>query len=287
MLTAAARALHREEPPPWVLDDPLALRLAGEEGAEIAARIRTELPPESLLAFTRWCCVRARFVDDIVVDELPNGVDQYVILGAGLDTFAYRSVGLSGALRVFEVDHPDTQRWKRHRLAELEIHPSTDVVYVPVDFERQTLRDGLEAARFDFGRRAVFSWIGVTMYLTMSAITATLSTVLQAAPGSRVGLTYNQPRDALADLGAQTEGVLARIVAEMGEPMVSLFRPAEIEALLRDLGYVAIEHFGPDEAVAKYFPGRRDVRFGGAQRIVAATVGDDRSPRSSSSPTPS
>ena len=272
MLTAAARALHREEPPPWVLDDPLALRLAGDEGAEIRDRIRAELPRESLLAFSRWVCVRARFPEDVVEHGLGDGVDQYVILGAGLDTFACRRSDLAGRLRVFEVDHPDTQRWKRSRLRELGVDPRVDVAYAPVDFERQTLRAGLEEAGFDFRGRAVFAWIGVTMYLTLAAISATLSTIREVAAGSRVVLTYSQPQEALSGLGAQTEGVLARIVEEMGEPMVSLFRPAEIESPLRDLGYTAIEHFGPDEAVATYFPGRDDVRFGGAQRIVAATV---------------
>jgi len=272
MLTAAARALHREEPPPWVLDDAVALHLAGNEGAEIRDRIRRELPPESLWAFVRWVCVRARVPEDVVEQAAEDGVDQYVILGAGLDTFACRRSDLAGRVRVFEVDHPDTQRWKRSRLGELGVDPALDVAYVPVDFERQTLRAGLEAADFDFARRAVFSWIGVTMYLTLDAIRVTLSTVGEAAPGSRIVLTYNQPRDALSGLGAQTEGVLARIVAEMGEPMVSLFRPKQIEDLLRDLGYTAIEHFGPDEAAATYFPGHDDIRFGGAQRVVVATV---------------
>lgn len=273
MLTAAARALHREEPPPWVLDDPLALELAGEDGADIRDRIRTELPPESLLAFCRWVCVRARFHEDRVDRGLADGVNQYVILGAGLDTFAYRKSDPTGRLRVFEVDHPDTQRWKQARLVELGVKPSVEVVHVPVDFERQTLRAGLEDAGFDFASPAVFSWLGVTMYLTLDAIKATLRTIGEAARGSSVVLTYNLPQDALRGLGAQTEAVLARIVAEMGEPMVSLFRPTEIEDLLRDLGYDSVEHFGPDEAKSTYFPGRSDVRFGGAQRIVAATLG--------------
>lgn len=272
MLTAAARAIHREEPPPWVLDDVLALDIAGEEGVEIRERIRTELPRESLLGFTRWVCVRARVPEEVLERELALGVDQYVILGAGLDTFACRRSDLAGRLRVFEVDHPDTQRWKRSRLHELGVDPTVEVVYVPVDFERQTLQGALEGAGFEFDARAVFSWIGVTMYLTIEAIEATLTTIGSAAPGSRVVLTYNVPQEALSGLGAQTEGLLTKIVADMGEPMVSLFRPAEIEQVLRRLGYTSVEHFGPEEALNTYFPGRDDVRFGGAQRIVCATV---------------
>jgi methyltransferase (TIGR00027 family) len=216
--------------------------------------------------------VRARVPEAVLERELAEGVDQYVILGAGLDTFACRRSDLAGRLRVFEVDHPDTQRWKRSRLHELGIDPTVDVVYVPVDFERQTVQAGLEAAGFDFDAPAVFSWIGVIMYLTLEAIEETLTTIRSAAPGSSVVLTYDMPPGTLSDLGAQTQGILAKIVADMGEPMVSLFRPAEIEHLLLRLGYTSVEHFGPEEAVNTYFPGRDDVRFGGAQRIVSATV---------------
>ena len=148
MLTAAARALHLEEPPPWVLDDPMALEVAGDDGVDIGDRIRTDLPRDSRLAFVRWVCVRARFPEGVVERGLDEGVRQYVILGAGLDTFAYRRTDLAGRLRVFEVDHPDTQRWKQSRLAELGVEPAVAVAYVPVDFERQTLRDGLEEAGF-------------------------------------------------------------------------------------------------------------------------------------------
>ena len=272
MLTAAARAIHREEPAPWVLDDVLALELAGDEGIEIRDRLRTDLPHESLLAFSRWVCVRARFPEDVVESALGEGVEQYVILGAGLDTFVHRRVDLAGRLRVFEVDHPDTQRWKRARLRELGVDQSLDVTYVPVDFERDTLRDALRDAGFDFEARAVFSWIGVIMYLTIEAIEETLTTIGSAAPGTRVVLTYDLPQEALSGLGAETQGVLSKIVAGMGEPMISRFTPADIEQVLRGLGYTSVEHFGPDEAIRTYFPGRDDVRFGGAQRIVSATV---------------
>lgn len=272
MMTAAARAIHREEPSPWVLDDPLAISLAGEQGVEIRDRLKAELPPESLLAFTRWCCVRARVPEQVVERELAQGTAQYVILGAGLDTFAYRRGDLAGRLRVFEVDHPDTQRWKRSRLHKLGVDPGIEVVYVPVDFERQTLEAGLEEAGFDFGARAVFSWIGVIMYLTREAIVSTLTTIRASAPGSRVVLTYDLPSEALSGLGAETQGILGRVVAEMGEPIIRRFRPAEIERLLRELGYTAVEHFAPDEAISTFFPGRDDVVFGGAQRIATATV---------------
>src|SRR5207302_5918163 len=123
VLTAVARALHREEPPPWVLDDPLAMGLAGEDGAEVAKRFRTELSNETLLSFTRWVCVRARLPEDIVETAFANGLRQYVILGAGLDSFAYRRTDLLTEFRVFEVDHPASQAWKRQRLKEMGVRP--------------------------------------------------------------------------------------------------------------------------------------------------------------------
>src|SRR5687767_8803463 len=146
VLTAAARALHREEPPPWVLDDQLALALSGEDGRLLAEQLRTELSPQALLGFARWCCVRARLPEDTVERALADGVRQYVILGAGLDSFAYRRGDLLDRLRVFEVDHPASQDWKRQRLDALGLARPPNLVFAPVDFERQTLRAGLEAA---------------------------------------------------------------------------------------------------------------------------------------------
>jgi methyltransferase (TIGR00027 family) len=272
VLTAAARALHLEEPPPWVLEDRLALALAGDDGRLLAERLRTELTPQALLGFARWCCVRARLPEDTLERALADCVRQYVILGAGLDSFAYRRADLLDRLRVFEVDHPASQAWKRHRLDELGIARPANLVFAPVDFERQTLRAGLEAAGFDFGAPAVFSWIGVTMYLTLEAIEATLATVAACPAGSRIVLTYNRPGSALTGMGLETQTVLARIAGEMGEPIISRFEPNEIDRLLRGLGFDQIEDFGPDEAVRTYFAGRDDVRFGGAQRLVVATV---------------
>lgn len=272
LLVAAARALHREEPPPLVLDDWLALPLAGAEVRALMARLRTELPREALLAFCRWVCVRARVPEDIVTRAIEDGVRQYVILGAGLDSFAYRRRDLADELRVFEVDHPASQAWKRQRLEEIEISCPPNLVFAPVDFEHQTLREGLDAASFDGTVRSVFSWIGVTMYLSMEAIRSTLAAVAAGLPATRIVLTYNQPPSALRGMGLQTEQALRAIVADMGEPMISTFTPAEIEELLHSTGFGEVVHFGPEEAAQTYFPGREDVRFGGAQRLVIATV---------------
>ena len=272
LLTAVARALQREEPQPWVIDDNLALGLAGPEGWTLLERLQAEFPRPHLLAFSRWVCVRARFAEDIVEHAAAGGTGQYVILGAGLDSFAYRRADLLGAMKVFEVDHPATQSWKRQRLAELGVDFSGRLVFAPVDFETQTLRDGLEQAGFDFGQRAVFSWIGVTMYLSLDAIHATLATMAGCRPGTGVALTYNLPMAALAGSTAQIAATFAGLAAEMGEPFLSRFLPDEMAQLLREYGFGQITDFGPDEARAAYFPGQADIEIAGAQRLAAATL---------------
>ena len=272
VLTAAARALHREQPPPRVLDDYLARGLAGQEGGVLAARLRAELTEQQLLMFSRWVCVRARWPEDIMESAVSDGVAQYVILGAGLDSFAYRRRDLADRLQVFEVDHPASQLWKRQRLAELDVVVPGNLVFAAVDFEREALADGLRAAGFDFGRLAVFAWIGVTMYLTAEAIATTLRTIRRCPPGTRVVMTYNLPRTALDARAREVEAVMAPMMADLGEPMISLFTPNQIERFLLEHGFEHVVHFGPDEATDRYFAGERDIWFAGVQRLVAAAV---------------
>ena len=276
MSTAVARALHREGSPPWVLDDPLALPLAGDEGLELARHLRSVMQPDEVGSFSRWVCVRARVTEDVVEQANRLGVNQFVILGAGLDSFAHRRHDLVNRLRIFEVDHPASQEWKRHRLEELGVQSPASLAYVPVDFETQTLQQGLEAAGFAFGAQAVFSWIGVTVYLTLEAIRATLATVESCATGTQIVLTYDVPPAELSGMGLRVQEVLARSATEMGEPFVSWFSDREIDLLLRESGFAEVVLFGPDEAKRTFFPDREDVRFGGAQRIAIAKVGQAR-----------
>jgi methyltransferase (TIGR00027 family) len=176
-------------------------------------------------------------------------------------------------VRVFEVDHPGSQAWKRRRLLDLEITIPDNLVFAPIDFEHQTLRHGLESAGFDFGRSAVFSWVGVTMYLTLDAIEATLATIAQCTPGTGIVFTYNQPLDAIDEFSAAVSSTFIESFAtKWNEPFISFFMPAEIEELLRRHGFDDIEHFGPDEARGAYFNGRDDIEIAGAQRLAAANV---------------
>jgi methyltransferase (TIGR00027 family) len=146
-----------------------------------------------LLAFSRWVCVRGRLVEDIVEQAADAGVRQYVIVGAGLDSFAYRRPDLLERVRVFEVDYALSQRWKRRRLHELGIEPPANLVYVSVDFEQQALRDRRTDAGFDFAAQTVSSWIGVTMFLTLNAIRSTFSA--SGADGPRRAATIHAQRD--------------------------------------------------------------------------------------------
>ncbi len=262
--------MHRSDPVRVVLDDPLAWPLAGDQAAGILQRLESDLSAAELTSFSRWVCVRARWPEDLVDEKLQGGLNQYVILGAGLDSFAYRRPDLAGRLKVFEVDHPASQAWKRERLEAIGVVPPPNLVYVATDFEAETLHDSLERAGLDFNAPTVFSWIGVTTYLSLDAIRATLASVATCSAPVIV-LTYNLPPSALEGLGRRVEASLATIIGEMGEPFVSLFTPAEIEHLLHESGFGHVVHFGPEDAIRTYFPGRSDVTFGGAQRLAMAT----------------
>lgn len=272
MLTAAARALQREDPQPWVLDDTLALMLAGDAGTSMLSLVRGRMSRDELMAFSRWVCVRSRLAEDRVQRALADGVRQYVILGAGLDSFAYRRADLLDRLRVFEVDHPASQLWKRRRLEELSIALPENLVFAAVDFESQSLMDRLVAAGFDPESRTVFSWLGVTMYLTVDAIRMTLQTVASCASGSQVLVTYNQPFFALDDFSRGVTGTLAAAIGDAGEPFISFFTPDEAQALLGGEGFRDLQDYGPAEARRDYFQNRENVLIAGAQRVLIGTV---------------
>lgn len=274
-MTAMGRALHREGPPPHVLDDRLAADLAGEDGRAILDEMRRTFSPEYLLAFQSWIAVRARFVEDLVHRAASGGVHQYVILGAGLDSFAYRHPQLSHVLRVFEVDHPLSQVWKQQRLEELHVPLPDNVTFVAVDFERQSLREALEAAGFSFNQPAIVSWIGVSMYLVRDAIEATLNVVATGRPGTQLVLSYNPPPEVLSDSGRALLGAVSGTAASLGEPWISLFRQEEIDQILEQHGFGNITHFGAADAAREYFGGK-DRGMPGIQSLAVAILAERR-----------
>jgi methyltransferase (TIGR00027 family) len=250
------RALHAEiDPPPHVLDDEVGLQLAAEEGW----RLRPDMDPEFSRPFRASIVARARFIEDLVTKEAARNVDQYVILGAGLDTFAQRRPELASGLHVFEVDQPGPQAWKRQRLADCGYGIPDWLRFVPVDFEAgDSWWERLVAAGFDPGRPAVVASSGVSQYLTREAVAATLRQVAALVPGSTLAMTFLLPAD-LADpavrpgLQRSQEGARAS-----GSPFISFFRPDEMLALARDAGFRDVQHIAAGTLADRYFRDRTD-----------------------------
>jgi methyltransferase (TIGR00027 family) len=253
---ALRRAAHQILDDPRVLDDPIAVPILGmDEELIVAAAMR---PSEGGYStrLRAYFVARSRYAEDALATAVASGVDQYVVLGAGLDTFACRNP--FPALRVFEIDHPATQAWKRERIAASGLTLPASATFVPVDFERQSLEDALAASSFDRARPAFFSWLGVVPYLTAEAITATLKFVGAGAMGTGLALDYGQPAESAPFTERIALSVLARRVAAAGEPFRSSFTPDAIERLLRDAGFTTIEDVGMDVVNDRYFRGRTD-----------------------------
>ncbi|MEA1651753.1 SAM-dependent methyltransferase [Nitrospirillum sp. BR 11164] len=271
LAVAALRAAHQLVDAPALFADPVALPILGPDAE---ARIRNDearlrAPPARFLRAS--LVARSRFAEDGLAVAVAAGVDQYVVLGAGLDTFAYRNPYPD--LRVFEVDHPATQAWKRSTLKAAGIVPPADVAYAAIDFERDTLADGLTRAGFDWGRRAFVAWLGVTMYLTRDAILDTLRRVATLPAGSAIVFDYSLPPDRLTEVHRATFQAMADRAAAEGEPWRSFFTPDALAADLRRLGYGAVEDVGPAELNPRYFAGRADgLVLGGVSRLVHAAV---------------
>lgn len=271
---AMRRAAHQLHDRPLVLDDPVALKIIGPQ-AEEAVRNASHKEHSAYARATRTMfAVRNRFAEDELARSLQRGVCQYVLLGAGLDTFAYRDPHPAGTLRVFEVDHPATQAWKRAKLAKAGMPVPSSVTFTPLDFERQTLADGLAAAGFDAALPTFFAWLGVTMYLTSEAIDATLAFVVHMPKGSGIAFDYCIPTRSLNLVERFFRRRVERRVARAGEPFISYFKPEEIHARMQRHGFRHITDLGRDELNARYFSDRADgLRVvGNGARLLSAEV---------------
>ncbi len=213
---------------------------------------------------------RSRYAEDMLATAVAQGVTQYVLLGAGLDTFAHRNP--YSQLRVFEVDHPATQQWKRELLAAGSLPAPENLTYAPVDFESQALPDQLRASGFDSTSPTFFAWLGVVPYLTREAFRSTLGFIASQPAGSGVVLDYGQPRSALPFLEKLAHDSLASRVQLAGEPFQLFFTPSEIAAELT--AFHKIEDLGSTEINARYFAGRTDKlkMLGSAGRLVSASL---------------
>ncbi|HUB09702.1 MAG TPA: class I SAM-dependent methyltransferase [Myxococcales bacterium] len=251
------RALHVEvDPPPHVLEDEIGLRLAAPDEAW---RSRGDMNPVFTRLFRASIVARARFIEDLVVEQADRGVGQYVILGAGLDTFAQRRPEIASRLRVFEADRPGPQAWKRQRLIDCGFGLPSFLRFVPVDFEAgEPWWEKLAAAGFDATQPAVVASTGVSMYLAKETIAATLRRIAASAPGSTLAMTFLLPLE-LADpdvrpgLQRAVDGARAS-----GTPFISFFTPAQMLALAREAGFRDLRHVSAAALTERYFANRTD-----------------------------
>jgi methyltransferase (TIGR00027 family) len=269
---ALRRAAHQVLDRPLVLDDPLALRVIRPEDAADLARDPHTFETTRISPYLRaFMAVRSRFAEEALAAAVARGVRQYVLLGAGLDTFAYRNA--YGGLRVYEVDYPATQQWKRWRLEQGQIPEPPSLTFAPVDFERQTLSEGLAAARFDATAPAFFAMLGVVPYLTPDALRATWRFVASCGAGSGIVFDYSLPRTRMSWMQRRIFDAVADRVAAAGEPWKTAFDPHELETDLRALGFTRFEDLDGDAINARYFADRHDeLRVGGAGRLMLASV---------------
>jgi methyltransferase (TIGR00027 family) len=250
------RALHLEaDAPPHVFEDSVGLKLANPDQAW---RSRPDMSPFTR-SFRASIVARARFIEDLVAEQASCGLGQYVILGAGLDTFAQRKPELASRMTVFEIDQPGPQAWKRKRLVELGLGVPAFLRLVPVDFEAgDAWMERLSSAGFDSGRPALVASTGVSMYLTKDAISATLRQVAALAPGSTLAMSFMLPIDmAPPEVRPGIERAAAGARAN-GTPFISFFTPVEMLALARDCGFGQVRHVSADSLAERYFSGRTD-----------------------------
>lgn len=251
------RALHVQvDAPPHVFEDDIGLKLvAPDEGW----RLRGDMDPQFTRPFRASIVARARFIEDLVMEQAARGVSQYVILGAGLDTFAQRRPEIASRLTVFEVDKPGPLAWKRQRLIDLGLGIPEWLRFVPVDFEAGgSWRDALVTAGFDASKPAIVVSTGVSMYLTKDANAATLRQVAALAPGSTLAMTFLLPLR-LADPEVRPGLEMAEKGARAsGTPFICFFTPPEILALAREAGFRQVRHVSAADLTQRYFAGRAD-----------------------------
>ncbi len=259
---AAHRAAHQLLEDGRVFRDPLAVRILGEPPEAV---VRDAAGHPERRAMRLFIAARTRFAEDALARAALRGVRQLVVLGAGLDTFAYRNPHADAGLSVIEVDHPATQAWKRRRLAEAGLEAPASMRFAPVDFERVSLAEGLEAAGFDRTAPAFFTWLGVVPYLSEEAVLATLRFIARLPGGAEVVFDYGEPPGPTDAERAAAHLARAALVAALGEPWLTHFAPAALHPALRDLGFGEIEDLGPSEIAVRYLgaPAGRPPREGG------------------------
>jgi methyltransferase (TIGR00027 family) len=264
---AAYRAIHQTLDGGVIFSDPFAARILDDE---TRARLDETAADPSLRPWRLFIAARSRFSEDTLAACVVRGVRQVVVLGAGLDTFSLRNPHAGQGVRVFEVDYPATQGWKRERLKQAGLAVPASLTFAPVDFERQSLADGLKAAGFQADRPAFFQWLGVVPYLTREAVSLTLD-FIAGVPESEVVFDYAEPFENYpADRRADVMAIAAR-AASRGEPWLSLFDPAELSKMLRNKGFGIVKDLGMAEIADRFYGAlKQGIVIGPGAHIVRA-----------------
>lgn len=264
---AAYRAIHQDLECGAIFKDPLASRILDQETAATLQEIAAN---DAMRPWRLFIAARSRFSEDTMGNCIACGVRQVVVLGAGLDTFSLRNPYAHLGVRAFEVDHPSTQIWKRERIKAAGLAEPPSLVFAPVDFERESLAEGLTRAGFKLNEPAFFQWLGVVPYLTKDAVSSTL-TVISEVPQAAVVFDYAEPFENYpAERRAGVMATAAR-AASRGEPWLSFFDPIELLQLLQGKAFNVIEDLGLSEIAERYYGVlRRNIVLGPGPHIVRA-----------------
>jgi methyltransferase (TIGR00027 family) len=264
---AAYRAIHQTLEGGIIFSDPFAARILDDE---TRARLDETTADPSLRPCRLFIAARSRFSEDTLAACVARGVRQVVVLGAGLDTFSLRNPHAGQGVRVFEVDYPATQGWKRERLKQVGLEVPASLTFAPVDFERQSLADGLKAAGFQADRPAFFQWLGVVPYLTGEAVSLTLD-FIAGVPESEVVFDYAEPFENYPDDRRADVMATAARAASRGEAWLSLFDPAELSKMLRNKGFGIVEDLGMAEITDQFYGAlKQGIVIGPGAHIVRA-----------------
>ncbi len=263
----AYRAIHQTLEGGSIFSDPFALRILDDATRASLDETATD---QSLRPMRLFIAARSRFSEDTLAASVARGVRQIVVLGAGLDTFSLRNPFAGLGVRVFEVDYPATQGWKRQRLKQAGLIIPASLTFAPVDFERQSLNEGLAAAGFQAGRPAFFQWLGVVPYLSRDAFSLTLDFIARV-PDSEVVFDYAEPFENYLDERRASVMAMAARAASRGEPWLSLFDPAELAGLLNQKGFGIVEDLGLSEIAARFYGAHRQgIAIGPGGHVVRA-----------------
>jgi methyltransferase (TIGR00027 family) len=264
---AAYRAIHQTLEGGAIFSDPFAAKILDDE---TRARLDETAADPSLRPWRLFIAARSRFSEDTLAACVARGVRQIVVLGAGLDTFSLRNPHASQGVRVFEVDYPATQGWKRERLKQAGLAIPASLTFAPVDFERQSLADGLTAAGFHADRPAFFQWLGVVPYLSRDAVSLTLD-FIAGVPESEVVFDYAEPFENYPAERRENVMAVAARAASLGEPWLSLFDPLALSQVLRNKGFGVVEDLGLAELTERFYGAlKRDIVIGPGGHVVRA-----------------